>query len=113
MILLVLVPFPRLLYDCSLSFFRSILPALARHHSLLYFPISFGLQLFLALLIDVEEGERISDQILFDVLIERSIRGEAGSIVDLQEVGVELMVKHDIEPQYFKAHVIGEIVRVD
>lgn len=55
---------------------------------------------------------RVSLIKFFDVSIERSVSGEAGSVVDFNEVGSQLMVEHDIEAKDFKAHVIAEVVRV-
>jgi hypothetical protein len=92
MIPFILIPFPCFLDNQGLPFFRSILLPLARHHPLLYLSIPPGFKLLLVLLVDVEKGERISNQILLDVLVKRSIRCEAGSIVDLEKIGVQLMI---------------------
>ncbi len=44
--------------------------------------------------------------------IEGGVCGEAGSVVDFEEVGVEFVVDHDVEAEYFEAHVVGKVVRV-
>lgn len=44
--------------------------------------------------------------------IERRVCGEARSVIDFEEIGVEFVVDHDVEPQYFVAHVVGEVIRV-
>ena len=45
--------------------------------------------------------------------IEGGVSGEAGGVVDFEEVGVEFVVDHDVEAQHLKAHVVGEVVGVD
>ena len=113
MILFILIPLPGFLNDCSLPLLGSILPSLAWHHPLLYLSISLGLKVFLAFLVDVEEGHCIRNKILLNVLVKGSVCSEAGRVVDLQQIWVELVVEHDVKPQYLEAHVVGEVVGVD
>lgn len=113
MILFILIPPPGFLNDFSLPLLGSILSSLAGHHPLLYLSISLCLEVFLALLVDVEDGHCISNKILLNVLVKGSVCSEAGRVVDLQQVWVELVVEHDVEPQYLEAHVVGKVVGVD
>ena len=68
--------------------------------------------LFLPLVGDVEHLEGVGDEALFDVAVEGRVGSEAGCVVDLNEVGGELVIQHHVKPQYLKAHIVGEVVGV-
>lgn len=60
----------------------------------------------------IHENKRIFQQILFNLHIEWGISSETRSIVDFQNYRLQVTVKHDIEPQYFKTHVILDVIRL-
>lgn len=45
---------------------------------------------------NVHKSQAIPDDIFLDEFVERSISGEAGCIVDFEQVGPEGFVKHDV-----------------
>ncbi len=110
---LMLVSPPPLLDPQRHPLLRSVLLPLTRQHPLLYLLISLHLHLLLPLLSRVDQVERVADQTLLDVAVQRRIRCEAGCVVYFQEVGVELMVDHDIKAQHLEAHVIRKVLRMD
>jgi hypothetical protein len=97
MILLILVPSSRLLNDVRLPLLSTVFLPFSRHHSILYLLVSLELHLFLPLLVYAQQVESIRNQVFLNVPIERCICREAGSIVDFEEVRIELMVDHNIE----------------
>jgi hypothetical protein len=99
--------------DEGLSLFRCVFLALSRHHPILDFFVPLRLHLLLPLIVDIEDIERICNQAFLDVAVERSVGCEAGRVVDLEEVGIEFVVDHDVEAQDLEAHIVGEVVRVD
>ena len=110
MLFFILIPLTCFLDDKGLSFFRSVLLSFSRHHPVLDLLISFYLHLLLPLIVDIEDVECIRYQIFLDVSIEGSVGCEAGSIVNFEEVGVELMIDHDVKAQDLEAHIVGEVV---
>ena len=82
------------------------------HHPFLEFLFPFLPHFLFPALREIHQSERIHDEVLFDVLIERGVGGEARSVVDFEDIGIEFMVQHDIKAQDFKAHVVGEVIRV-
>ena len=62
--------------------------------------------------VDVHEDQGVPDEALFDLAVERGVGGEAWSVVDLQDIGLALVIKHDIEPKDFEAHIIKVVVRL-
>ena len=63
----------------------------------------------LALHGQVEDPERVLHQLLFDLEIEGGLGGEAGSVVDLDEPGLEVGVEHDVEPENLKAELVLDV----
>jgi len=110
---LMLISLPGLLEGHGYLFLGSVLPALAGHHAFLDLLVPLGLHVLLPLLGGVDQVERIVDEVLLDVPVQGGVCGEAGSVVDFQQVGVELVVDHHVKPQHLEAHVVGEVLRVD
>lgn len=55
--------------------------------------------------------DRILDEVLLDEVVERSVGGKAGRVVDLQQKHPLLVVHHEIESQKLKATVRPRLLR--
>lgn len=62
--------------------------------------------------VDVHQFERILDQIELDLVVERGVGGEAGSVVDLEQDGLGSTIQHDVQPQNVETHVSGVVLRL-
>lgn len=113
MLLLILIPATSFLNNEGLPFLRSILFAFARHHSILYFLIPTSLHLLLPFLVDVEDVQSVRDKTLLYIAVKGSVCGEAGSIVDFKQGGIEFMVNHDVKSQDLETHIVGKVIWMD
>lgn len=95
----------------SLSFRNSLLPffslknlSFACQQSLLI--VIFGLikELILCLHVNIQQFQRILDQIKFYKLVQRSICRKARSVIHLQKNRLSLSIHHNIQPQNMKTH---------
>jgi hypothetical protein len=80
-----------------LPLLRTVLLPFSRHHPVLHLLISLEFHLLLPLLVNAEQVESIRNQVFLNESIKGCICCEAGSIVDLEKVGIEFMVDHNIE----------------
>jgi hypothetical protein len=69
-----------------------------------------GHSIVLSLVAQIQKNKRIFEQILFDLQIKRSISGETGSVVDLEDNWFQIGVQHDIETQHFETHIVLYVV---
>jgi len=108
-LLLVKVALPQLLGSHFLSFLRSYL-SLALDGPALEFE---GFLLFVLHFLEVtqvEQLDHVSDQILLHLEIKWRISAEGGRMVDLDDPGLELLVKEDIEAEDLEAHGVFHVV---
>ena len=91
---------------------RCELLPLASQHAFLDLPLAVVFHFFFPFVGDVEHLEGVGDEALFNVAVEGRVGSEAGCVVDLNEVGGELVVQHHVKPQHLKAHIVGEVVGV-
>ena len=102
------------LYVQLLSLFlflgRSQLLRLACHHSLLklHFLVLY-IRLF-TLAIEIEEPDGVGHEPMLEVHVERALRSQARSMVDLDEPWLKINVQHNIEPQDLKAKLVFNVV---
>lgn len=71
--------------------------AFTRHHPLLNLTVTFHLHLLFPLVVNIQQVQCIRYQILFNVLVKRSIGRETGSVVDLEQIGIQFMINHNVE----------------
>ena len=113
MLLLIGISLSGLLVHQIPPLFVGVLFPLPTHHPFLYFLISFHFHLFFPFITDVEQIQRIINEVFFYVPIQRCICCEAGGVVYFKQVWVKFVVDHDVKAQNFEAHVVGEVVRVN
>lgn len=101
----------------GLGYLLVALPALedvplARDQPLRVVVLAFGDQLALLLGVDVHEHEGVLDKTVLDLVVEWGVGGETGRVVDLDHVGLTLVIDHHIQAQDVEAHVAGVVLRL-
>lgn len=61
---------------------------------------------------DAHELEGVHNQPLLDLVVQGSAGLEAGGVVDLNQVGLQVRGDHDVHPQNVEAHVVLELLRL-
>ena len=57
----------------------------------------------------IQQFERVSDQVRLDPFIERRLSGKGRRMVHFNQVGLQVFIKHDIEAQDFERHHIFQV----
>jgi len=83
---------------------------LASKSSLNHFSLLTSQSIIFSLVAQIHQNKRISEQILLDLQIKRSVSCKAGSVVDFQNDGPQVRIKHNIEAEHFKAHIVLDVV---
>ena len=60
----------------------------------------------------IEQSQRIGNQFLFHLKVQRRISFETGIVVDFNNVRPQLVIQHHIKPQNFEAHTVFDVVRL-
>lgn len=102
----------------------TFLALLQSHHLLLFLCGSrlalngafLELDLFLLLVLqllgegEVKQANGVRYEILFDLEIQRGVGAEGGRVVDLQNPGLKVRVKHDVETEDLEAHRVLDVI---
>jgi len=61
---------------------------------------------------DAQEPDCVPDQLTLNFFIEWAIRRETWTVVYFKQVGLTLVVKHDVEAKDFEAHRVLKVVKL-
>lgn len=78
-------------------------------HSSILFLFKLGKSPISTLGVDIHQIQGISYQITLNQLIERSVGGKAGGMIDFKQMTLIVSIKHKVESKYLKAHISSNI----
>lgn len=112
MFFLILVAGFLCLLDLGLPLLAFVDVPLASQQAIRVVLLAFVHQVGFLLDIDVHELQGVLDEAVLNLVVEGSVGGEAGSMVDFDDVGFPFVVDHDVESQHVEAHGAGVVLRL-
>lgn len=60
----------------------------------------------------MHEFKGIFNQAKLDFIVKWGVSGKGGRMVDLNKLGLFLMIEHNVKSNYMKAHTVGVVFRL-